>query len=171
MVSALIPKDEKLLLIKRGETPKRGYYSFPEGHLKSGESPLAGLIRECKEEIGCPVKPLSGKVLILEGPSNAALPDDYLEKCWPPSNGRFGLHSYKITDLSLIELRKISEFSKKYIYIPCRLLSSPRETEAALEIVYLSPHEALELKFKGELKLMPTTSLVLALLKLKEFIF
>lgn len=157
-------------MIKRGETPKRGYYSFPEGHLKSGESPLAGLVRECREEIGCQVEPLSSRVLMLEGPSNAALPDDYLERYWPPSNGKFGFHSYKVTDISSMELCETSESSKKYIYIPCRLLSPPKETDAALEIIFLSPDEALELKFKGMFKLMPTTSLVLALLKLKEFV-
>jgi len=84
-------------------------------------------------------------------------------------NGRFGFHGYKTIDISSIELNGISGSSKRYIYIPCRLLSSPKETEAALEIVYLSPDEALELKFKGEVKLMPTTSLVLALIKLGEF--
>ncbi|MEM0320596.1 MAG: NUDIX domain-containing protein [Candidatus Nezhaarchaeales archaeon] len=171
VVSALIPNNGKFLLIKRGENPKRGYYSFPEGHLKRGESPLAGLVRECKEEIGCLVELLSSRVLVLEGPSNAALPDDYLERYWPPLNGRFGFHSYRTADISSVELQKPSGSRKKYIYIPCKLLGSPKETEAALEIVYLSPDKALELKSKGELKLMPTTSLVLALIKLSEFNF
>jgi len=49
------------------------------------------------------------------------------------------------------------------------LLGPPRETEAALEIVYMRPEEALDLKLKGKLKLMPSTSLVLALMKLGEF--
>ena len=171
VVSAVIPVDGKLLFIKRGETPKRGYYSFPEGHLKRGESPIAGLVRECEEEIGCPVEPLKGKVLILEGPSNAALPDDYLERSWPPLNGKFGLHKYRVVDYASIDVSVHTKLDKKYIYIPCRLLESPRGTDAALEIVYLKPEEALELKLNGKLKLMPTTSLVLALIKLGEFSF
>jgi len=170
VVSAVILNDGKLLFIKRGETPRRGYYSFPEGHLKSGEPPLAGLARECKEEIGCAIEPLGSKVLVLEGPSNAALPDDYLEKYWPPSSGRFGLHRYEALDLASIDVNTRTTSDKKYIYIPCRLLEPPRETEAALEIVYMRPEEALDLRLKGRLKLMPTTSLVLALMKLGEFV-
>jgi len=170
VVSAVIPDNGRLLLIKRGEMPRRGYYSFPEGHLKSGESPLAGLARECKEEIDCRIEPLGTRVLVLEGPSNAALPDDYLERCWPPSSGRFGLHRYEVRDLASIDVSRRTKSDKKYIYIPCRLLEPPKETEAALEIVYMRPEEALGLKLKGKLKLMPTTSLVLALMKLGEFV-
>jgi len=170
VVSAVIPDNGRLLLIKRGEMPRRGYYSFPEGHLKSGESPLAGLARECKEEINCRIEPLGAKVLVLEGPSNATLPDDYLERCWPPSNGRFGLHRYEVRDLASIDVSTHTRSDKKYIYIPCRLLEPPKETEAALKVVYMRPEEALDLKLKGKLKLMPTTSLVLALMKLREFV-
>lgn len=170
VVSAVISNDGRLLFIKRGERPRRGYYSFPEGHLKSGESPLAGLARECKEEIDSAIEPLNSKVLVLEGPSNAALPDDYLERYWPPSNGKFGLHRYEIRDLASVDVHTRTT-GKKYIYIPCRLLEPPRQTEAALEIVYMRPEEALDLKLEGKLKLMPTTSLVLALMKLREFTF
>jgi len=170
VVSAIILNNGRLLLIKRGEMPRRGYYSFPEGHLKSGEHPLAGLARECKEEIDCRIEPLGSKVLVLEGPSNTALPDDYLEKCWPPSGGRFGLHKYEVQDLAFIDVHTRTTSGKKYIYVPCRLLEPPKETEAALEIVYMRPEEALDLKLKGKLKLMPTTSLVLALMKLGEFV-
>ena len=160
-----------MLFIKRGETPRRGYYSFPEGHLKRGENLLAGLARECKEEIDCAIEPLSSKVLVLEGPSNAALPDDYLEKHWPPSNGKFGLHRYEVQELAFVEARTRARSDKKYVYVPCRLLESPRETEAALEIVYMRPEEALDLKLRGKLKLIPTTSLVLALMRTGEFTF
>ena len=170
VVSAVISNDGRLLFIKRGERPRRGYYSFPEGHLKSGESPLAGLARECKEEIDSAIEPLNSKVLVLEGPSNAALPDDYLERYWQPSNGKFGLHRYEIRDLASVDVHTRTT-GKKYIYIPCRLLEPPRQTEAALEIVYMRPEEALDLKLEGKLKLMPTTSLVLALMKLREFTF
>ncbi|MHC1600867.1 MAG: NUDIX domain-containing protein [Candidatus Nezhaarchaeales archaeon] len=97
VVSAVIVNNDKLLLIKRGETPKRGYYSFPEGHLKMGENLLEGVARECREEINCEVEPLGTNILMLEGPSNVSLPDDYLEKYWPPSQGRFGLHTKLLT--------------------------------------------------------------------------
>ena len=152
VVSAVIAnEDGKILLIKRGETPKRGYYSFPEGHLKIG-------------------KPLDGEILMLEGPSNIFLPDDYLEKAWPPSQGKIGLHTYKVLDSlpkSIEEPREPRH--KKYFYIPCKLLGKPKPTQAALDIIYMTPREALNLKSKGDLKLMPTTSIVLALLNIGEF--
>ena len=109
--------------------------------------------------------------MVLEGPSNTSLPDDYLERHWPPSNGKFGLHRYEIRDLASVDIHTHTTPDKKYIYIPCRLLEPPRKTEAALEIVYMKPEEALDLKLRGKLKLIPTTSLVLALMKLSEFIF
>ncbi|MCS7139820.1 MAG: NUDIX domain-containing protein [Candidatus Nezhaarchaeota archaeon] len=169
VVSALIANGDSLLLIKRGETPKRGYYSFPEGHLKVGEDPIIGIVRECREEIGCAVEPLNDKVLVIEGPSNAMLPDDYLEKNWPPFNGKIGLHKYEVVNISSLDLSEPQKPNKKYLYVPCKLLGEPKRTQAALEIVFMTPREALELKFKRILKLMPTTSIVLALIELSEF--
>ena len=171
VVSAVIVNgDGKILLIKRGETPKRGYYSFPEGHLKIGESLLDGVVRECLEEIDCKVKPLNDEILMLEGPSNTFLPDDYLEKAWPPSQGKIGLHTYKVLDSLPKSIEEPREsHHKKYFYIPCKLLGKPKPTQAALDIIYMTPREALNLKSKGDLKLMPTTSIVLALLNIGEF--
>jgi len=126
-------------------------------------------VRECCEEIGCLVDPLGKNVLMLEGPSNVALPDDYLERYWPPCQGKFGLHTYKVINLYSLDVSEPSKPNKKYLYIPCRLMGSPRITHAALEITYMTPSEALELKFKGAIKLMPTTSVVLALMKIGEF--
>lgn len=52
MVSALIKRGEKYLLLKRGGTTKlyRGQWQFPEGGVKFGESPFTALKREIKEE-------------------------------------------------------------------------------------------------------------------------
>ena len=126
-------------------------------------------MRECYEEIGCQVRPLGNKVLMLEGPSNVTLPDDYLERYWPPSQGRFGLHIYEVIDITSLSVSEPSRPNKRYLYIPCRLVGHPKTTHAALEITYMTPSEALELKLKGTIKLMPTTSIVLALLELGVF--
>ncbi|MEM4576507.1 MAG: NUDIX domain-containing protein [Candidatus Nezhaarchaeales archaeon] len=169
MVSALIERNGKLLFIKRGETPKRGYYSFPEGHLKVGESIFSGVVRECREEIGCNVEPIMHKVLVLEGPSNATLPDNYLEISWPPLNGRIGMHNYRVIELQSSEIEEPPKPNKMYFYIPCMLNGEPRRTSAALDIIYMTPKEALELKVRGRIRLMPTTSIALALIELGEF--
>ena len=166
VVSALAVSNGKLLFIKRGENPKRGYYSFPEGHLKAGEDPLQGLARECEEEVGCGVEAFGGKSLILEGPSNVALPDDYLERSWPPKGNRVGGHVYRVVETSSLRAEEpVEQMSKMYIYMPCKLAGEPRITSAALEVLFLTPQEVLELRAKRAIKVMPTTSVVLALIE------
>ncbi|MDI9619488.1 MAG: NUDIX domain-containing protein [Candidatus Nezhaarchaeota archaeon] len=167
VVSAMILDEGRLLLIKRGESPRRGYYSFPEGHLKVGEGIAEGIKRECLEEIGCSVAPLNSKVLMLEGPTNSLLPDDYLEKSWPPREVFVGQHHYVVFNSIPMNVEEpVNKDHKKYFYIPCALLGKPKTTAAALEITYMSLEEALELRGRRAIKLVPTTSVALALLKL-----
>ena len=40
-----------------------GWYSVPAGHIEAGELPIAGLIRETKEEIGIDIKPEDVKLV------------------------------------------------------------------------------------------------------------
>jgi 8-oxo-dGTP diphosphatase len=58
MVTAVIKKKNKYLLLKRGKktTLWRGKWQFPEGGIKFGESPLDSLKRELKEETGLKLK-------------------------------------------------------------------------------------------------------------------
>ncbi|MCZ6679226.1 MAG: NUDIX hydrolase [Candidatus Poribacteria bacterium] len=43
-------RDGKLLLIQRGNEPKRGLWSFPTGYIDIGDTPEETAIREAKEE-------------------------------------------------------------------------------------------------------------------------
>lgn len=43
-------KDEKLLLIQRGNEPKLGLWSFPTGYTDIGDTPAETAVREAKEE-------------------------------------------------------------------------------------------------------------------------
>ena len=43
-------KDEKLLLIQRGNEPKLGLWSFPTGYVDIGDTPAETAVREAKEE-------------------------------------------------------------------------------------------------------------------------
>ena len=43
-------KDEKLLLIQRGNEPKLGLWSFPTGYVDIGDTPMETAVREAKEE-------------------------------------------------------------------------------------------------------------------------
>lgn len=61
-VLALFVNDNNEVLI--GSSPRDGGYKFPQGGLDSGETPIEGLIREVREELGviltdsdiCPLK-------------------------------------------------------------------------------------------------------------------
>ena len=43
-------KDDKLLLIQRGNEPKLGLWSFPTGYIDIGDTPAETAVREAKEE-------------------------------------------------------------------------------------------------------------------------
>jgi ADP-ribose pyrophosphatase YjhB (NUDIX family) len=55
-VQALVQRDGKLLLGRRGIEPGRGKWDVPGGFLEEGEEPLEGLRRELREEIGIEVE-------------------------------------------------------------------------------------------------------------------
>ena len=58
-----VVKDEtgRLLLIKRGHEPGVGLWSIPGGRIEPGESDLAALVREVREETGLDV--VAGRLL------------------------------------------------------------------------------------------------------------
>ena len=49
-VGAVIIKDDKIVLIKRGTEPSKGKWSIPGGHVELGENLKEAVIRETKEE-------------------------------------------------------------------------------------------------------------------------
>lgn len=49
-VGAVIIKDGKIALIKRGNEPSKGKWSIPGGHVELGENLKEAVIRETKEE-------------------------------------------------------------------------------------------------------------------------
>jgi len=53
---ALILKDGKLLLIRRGAQPGRGKWSIPGGLVELGENVQDAMVRETKEEVGLEVE-------------------------------------------------------------------------------------------------------------------
>jgi mutator protein MutT len=57
-VYLILIKDEKVLLLRRFNTPWRnGEYTLPAGHVDGGEPIRMALCREAKEEVGIVVKP------------------------------------------------------------------------------------------------------------------
>lgn len=53
---ALIVQDGRVLLVKRGVEPFKGYWDIPGGFLEAGEHPLDGMLREVREELGLEVR-------------------------------------------------------------------------------------------------------------------
>ena len=57
-VGAVIVQEGRVLLVQRGREPLKGHWSLPGGMVVLGESLLAGVIREVKEETGLLVEPV-----------------------------------------------------------------------------------------------------------------
>jgi 8-oxo-dGTP diphosphatase len=51
-IGAVIVKESKIVLIKRGNEPSKGKWTIPGGLVELGESPEQAVIRETKEETG-----------------------------------------------------------------------------------------------------------------------
>ncbi|RME43998.1 MAG: NUDIX domain-containing protein [Chloroflexi bacterium] len=49
---AFVVRDGKVMLIRRGIEPYKGYWDIPGGFLAPGEHPEAGAVREVREETG-----------------------------------------------------------------------------------------------------------------------
>lgn len=58
-VGAVILREGRVVLVRRGREPLRGQWSLPGGALELGETLTAGVVREVLEETGLVVRPLS----------------------------------------------------------------------------------------------------------------
>ena len=59
-------RGDEVLLIKRGNPPRKGQWSLPGGRLEWGETLQAGALRELAEETGCQAEIL-GLVDVVDG--------------------------------------------------------------------------------------------------------
>jgi mutator protein MutT len=51
-VGAIVVRDDRLLMIRRGQAPARGYWSVPGGRVDPGETLAEAVVRELEEETG-----------------------------------------------------------------------------------------------------------------------
>ncbi|MCX6695101.1 MAG: NUDIX hydrolase [Candidatus Altiarchaeota archaeon] len=58
--TALIVREDKVLLMKRTREPWKGLWGFPGGHVDSGELPEDAIVREVREETGLDVMVYGG---------------------------------------------------------------------------------------------------------------
>jgi len=55
-VGAIVWKDDKVLLIRRGQPPRKGSWSLPGGRQQLGETVNEGVAREVREETGIEIR-------------------------------------------------------------------------------------------------------------------
>jgi 8-oxo-dGTP diphosphatase len=55
--AALVDDRQRVLVAQRGSGPLAGLWEFPGGKVEPGESELAALVRECREELGVGISP------------------------------------------------------------------------------------------------------------------
>ena len=51
-VAALVVDQDQVLLVRRTNEPKRGFWTLPAGFVDAGEDPRLAVERECREETG-----------------------------------------------------------------------------------------------------------------------
>lgn len=56
-VGAVVVRDGRALIVRRGHEPRKGEWSLPGGHVQLGESLFDAVRREVKEETGLEVHP------------------------------------------------------------------------------------------------------------------
>jgi 8-oxo-dGTP diphosphatase len=55
-VAVLVERDHHILLVRRANQPKQGFWSLPAGFVDAGEDPARAAERECAEEAGLEVR-------------------------------------------------------------------------------------------------------------------
>jgi 8-oxo-dGTP diphosphatase len=77
---AVVVRDGKVMLARRGVAPAKGAWDIPGGFLQHGEHPEQGLIRELREETGTEVRPtaLIGMYIDVYGDDDDPDPDAIL---------------------------------------------------------------------------------------------
>ena len=83
VVGAAVVEGDRVLVAQRHGGPYDGCWEFPGGKVEAGESEIAGLVRECREELGLDVAPQAfvGEV-VLDGTVAGGSPGASTMRLW-----------------------------------------------------------------------------------------
>ena len=83
VVGAAVVDGDRVLVARRDGGPYDGCWEFPGGKVEPGESEIAGLVRECREELGLDVAPQAflGEV-VLDGVVGGGAPGASTLRVW-----------------------------------------------------------------------------------------
>jgi 8-oxo-dGTP diphosphatase len=83
VVGAAVVESDRVLVAQRHGGPYDGCWEFPGGKVEAGESEIAGLVRECREELGLEVAPQAfvGEV-VLDGAVAGGQPGASTLRVW-----------------------------------------------------------------------------------------
>ncbi|HTM52296.1 MAG TPA: NUDIX hydrolase [Bryobacteraceae bacterium] len=138
-IGAIVIESGRVLLVKRGREPLKGFWSLPGGVLEVGETLVEGLRREMREETGLEIETLSVVEIferIMRDASGAAeyhyvlidylcrvtggtleAGDDVSEACWVE---RERLGEYRITEGSVPVIEKAFDVAADLLVRPAR---------------------------------------------------